>query len=173
MAARSAPAPLAEARERVVDALQRSDLTWTVVRPTGFFNDMAEVFGLARRGLNVIVGDGRNHINPIHGTDLAEEAVRSLGDSSRHDRALDLGGPDTYTFHELGLLAGEALGRRVRTIAIPPALIGVASVAATPFNANAAALLKAVQFLGVTDAVGTPVGRHHLPDFFRELAARH
>lgn len=168
-----AGAPLAEARERVVDALQRSDLTWTVLRPTGFFNDMAEIFGLARRGLNVIVGDGRNHINPIHGADLAAEAVRGLRDPSRHDRALDLGGPDTYAFRELGLLAGEALGRRVRTIAIPPALIGAASVAATPFNANAAALLKAVQFLGVTDAVGTPVGRHHLPDFFRELAARH
>ena len=73
---------------------------------------------------------------------------------------------------ELGLLAGDALGRRVRTIAIPPALIGAASVAATPFNANAAALLKAAQLLGATDAVGTPVGNHHLPDFFRELAAR-
>ncbi len=165
-------APLAEARERVVDALQRSDLTWTVLRPTGFFNDMAEIFGLARRGLNVIVGDGRHRINPIHGADLAEEAVRILRDPSRHDRALDVGGPDTYTFRALGLLAGEALGRRVRTIAIPPALLGVASAAAAPVNANAAALLNAAQLLGATDAVGTPVGRHHLPDFFRELAAR-
>lgn len=164
-------APVAEARERVVDALQRSGLTWTVLRPTGFFNDMAAIFRLARHGLNVIVGDGQSRVNPIHGADLAEEIVRGLHDPSRHNRALDVGGPDTYTFRALGELAGEAIGRRVHTISIPPALIGAASAAAAPLNANAAALLKTAQLLGNTDAVGTPVGHHHLRDLFHELAA--
>jgi len=162
--------PIAEARERVVDALQRSDITWTVLRPTGLFNDMAEIAGMARRGLNVVVGDGRSRINPIHGADVAEEVIHCIADTSRHNRAMDLGGPDTYTYRELGLLAGEVFGRRVRTISIPPSLIGLAGTALTPFNGNAAALLKMVQLLGETDVVGTPVGDHHLRDFFRELA---
>jgi uncharacterized protein YbjT (DUF2867 family) len=118
----------------------------------------------------VVIGEGRHLINPLHGADLAEVVVHGIDDASRHNLAMDVGGPDIYTYRELGLLAGEVFGRRVRTISIPLSLIRLAGAAAGPFSANAAALLKMAELLGETDVVGTPVGDHHLRDFFRDLA---
>ncbi|MEZ4533788.1 MAG: SDR family oxidoreductase [Cyanobacteriota/Melainabacteria group bacterium] len=48
--------PLFDARERVVDALKVSGMKYTVVRPNGFFNDMAAMFIMAKQGRFVILG---------------------------------------------------------------------------------------------------------------------
>ena len=50
--------PQIEARERVVDALRAGSTPWTVIRPSGFFNDMSEILGMARRGRVWIRGRG-------------------------------------------------------------------------------------------------------------------
>ena len=167
-----AQVPVAEARERVVDALKASGLTWTVLRPTGFFNDMAEIFGMVRQlGLNLVVGDGASLINPIHGADTAEQVVRAVADPALHNRAVPLGGPDTFTFKGLGELAGEVLGREPRLLSLPMWSLRLAETLAKPFSTNAAGLLKASELLFDVDGVGPPVGTHHLRDFFEELKA--
>jgi uncharacterized protein YbjT (DUF2867 family) len=77
-------APILRPREEFVRRLEESPLTWTVLRPTGAFNDMREVFRLARRGWGVVLGDGRHRINPAHPADIAAVAVRALTDTSLH-----------------------------------------------------------------------------------------
>src|SRR5690348_683152 len=62
--------PILEPRERFVDALRQSGLAWTIIRPTGAFNDMRAIFDQARRGRVWLLGTGSAHINPIHPTDL-------------------------------------------------------------------------------------------------------
>lgn len=57
------------AKQRFVDELSVSGLGRTVICPTGYFNDMAEVFRMAERGTAYVIGDAR--MNPIHGADLA------------------------------------------------------------------------------------------------------
>jgi len=161
----------AEARERVVDALMASGITWTVLRPTGFFNDMEELFKMARRGVFYVIGDGTTRINPIHGADVAEQVVRCIGDPQAHNQAMGIGGPDVFTTRQIGELAFEALGRPPKIRSIPPWLLGTASFLLTPFNANAAALLRAMQVVSMMDMTGTPCGGHRLRDFFLELAS--
>ena len=43
------------------------------VRPSGYFSDMGAVLDMARRGRVLLVGDGHNRFNPIHGRDLARQ----------------------------------------------------------------------------------------------------
>ncbi len=161
----------AEARERVVDALMASDLTWTVLRPTGFFNDMAELFKMARRGVFYVIGSGTTRINPIHGADLAEEVVRCIRHTSAHNKAIAVGGPDVFTVREIGELAFDVLQRTPRIRSIPPWLLSAGSLVLSPFNANAAALLRAMEVTSEMDMTGRPCGRHRLRDFFLELMA--
>ncbi|NIQ40022.1 MAG: NAD(P)H-binding protein [Proteobacteria bacterium] len=161
----------ADARERVVDALVGSGLTWTVLRPTGFFNDMEELFKMARRGTFYVIGDGTALINPIHGADVADQVVRCIRDHRIQNQAIGIGGPDVFTTRQIGELAFEALGRPPKIRSIPPWLLGGVSLVLSPFNPNAATLLRAMQVLSDMDMTGTPCGRHRLRDFFFELAA--
>jgi uncharacterized protein YbjT (DUF2867 family) len=162
----------AEARERVVDALMASGLTWTVLRPTAFFNDMGELFKMARRGVFYVIGSGATRINPIHGADLAEETVRCIRDESAQNQTFEIGGPDVFTARQIGELAFEVLRRPPKIRSLPPWLFGAGSILMRPFNVNAAALLRAMQITSEMDMTGRPCGRHRLRDFFLELASK-
>jgi uncharacterized protein YbjT (DUF2867 family) len=162
---------LADARERVVDELASSDMRALVLRPTGFFNDMAEFFEMARRGRVYLVGDGSTRLNPIDGADIAEELVRLLAADSG-EGAVSLGGPDTFTLRGVGELAFEVLGKRPRFATIPTALVRAVAAVARPFNANAAALGQAFVAMVSHDAVAPSVGSRRLRPFYEQLAGR-
>lgn len=162
---------LVEARERVANTLRASGMRWTILRPTGYFNDMADYFAMARRGTAWIIGDGRGKINPIHGADLAAEAVRAVVDPSLWDAGEDVGGPETFTLRELAELAFAVLGRPPRIRTISPALLRGAAALIRPVNGNVAALLRLAALIGQLDFVGAPRGSHRLRAFFEELQA--
>jgi uncharacterized protein YbjT (DUF2867 family) len=163
--------PLIDARERVVDRLGASPMQTTILRPTGFFNDMAEYFAMAQRGRVWLLGDGQTKVNPIHGADLARVAADALG-AATPPATRSVGGPDTYTQREIAALAFAAVGTAVRTSRIPPWLLTTLGYLATPVSANAGALLRMFTILGRRDVVGEATGDHHLPDFFAELGAK-
>lgn len=161
----------AACREQVVDDLVASGLPWTVLRPTGFFNDMGDFFKMAAAGTGWLVGDGSVQMNPIHGADLAAEAVRCLEDPAERGQAHDVGGPDVLSWRRIQEMAFEALGRPPRLRRAPAWLLGAGSAVVRPFNPMVGDLLHAVRRLSAWGAVGRPVGTHHLADFFAELAA--
>jgi len=161
--------PLIDAREAVVDRLRASRMQSIVLRPTGFFNDMEEIFGMARRGRVWLIGDGRTRVNPIHGADLARVAA-DLAAAPSPPAARAVGGPDALSQRQIAELAFAALDRPVRTARVPAWLVAGLGYAATPLSRNAGALLRMFALLGRRDAVGEPVGERHLADHFRELA---
>jgi uncharacterized protein YbjT (DUF2867 family) len=161
--------PLVDARERVVERLRAGSMAATILRPTGFFNDLAEYLDMARRGRVWLIGDGTSRINPIHGADLAE-VVADVLDVAHGPDELSVGGPDVYTQQEIAKLAFAAVGRPVRTGRVPAWLVRGFGRAAGPFNPNLGALLRMFAILAERDAVGDPVGHHHLPDFFEQRA---
>lgn len=161
--------PLVEARERVVDRLGQSPMGATILRPTGFFNDMAEYLQMARRGRVWLIGDGSTRLNPIHGADLADVAAQVLADPDPPN-VRSVGGPDTFTQREIAKLAFDVLGTPVHTGRLPVWLVTALGYAATPISPNAGAILRMFALLGRRDAVGEPVGTHRLRDAFVELA---
>jgi deazaflavin-dependent oxidoreductase (nitroreductase family) len=163
-------APILRPREEFVRRLKGSGLRWTVLRPTGAFNDMAGIFRLAERGWGLVLGDGEHRINPVHAADIAGEAVRSITDPSLRDAEFGFGGPETYTQAGIARLASRALGKPQRIVRVPYRIVDAAVAIIRPFNRNAAGFLELFRRAASREAVGTPVGSHGLWDFYRSLA---
>lgn len=164
--------PIAEARERVVDALRAGPMHTTVLRPTGFFNDMQEIFEMARGGRVWLLGDGDQPFNPVHGADLAELVVDAARRGPEAPTDIDAGGPDDLTLHQVGELAFAALGKPARFSRVPVGVVSALAALARPFSANAHALLTMFVVMSERGGVASTRGRQHLADFYAELAAQ-
>jgi uncharacterized protein YbjT (DUF2867 family) len=162
---------LAQAKERFVDALEVAPIEHTVVRPTGFFSDMAAFLTMARRGRAFLVGDGQRRINPVSGDDLATACVEAALSGCRER---EVGGPEVFSHAQIVRTAAEVVGRRVRVRHIPERAARTA-LAALRASTPERVYGPAEFFLAVmtSDMVAPTCGSDRLADFFRtELAAR-
>lgn len=159
--------PTAEARERVVDRLRKSSMSFAVLRPSGFYNDMLEVLQMAKQGRVWMFGDGSRRFNPIHGADLAAACVQCFdGDENL---AREVGGPEVLTMREVGELAFAALDKPARFGRLPLAVLRIAAALARPFNTNLHAFLRMMDAFHRGPAQLAPaVGTHRLGPFFEE-----
>jgi len=162
--------PQIEAREQVADAIVAGAKPWTIVRPSGFFNDMSEIFEMARKGRVWIPGDGNVPFNPIHGADLARVCVDQFGREAAYGAHIDAGGPDILTFRDIGRLCFEALGIEGRITALPLWSVRALGTVVRPFNINVASLILMMTAFADSDATTDRYGTHHLADFFAALA---
>jgi uncharacterized protein YbjT (DUF2867 family) len=105
-----------EAKEKFVTELQASGIDYCVIRPTGFFVDLAEFYNMALKGRIYLFGDGRYQSNPIHGEDLAEVCVDAI-DASTNE--IEVGGPDILTQTEIAKIAFEAINKPAKITYIP------------------------------------------------------
>ena len=161
---------LADARETVVDALRESRMSATILRPTGFFNDMAEFFAMAQKGRVWLLGDGSARLNPIHGADLGGAVASAFARPKLAYDALSLGGPDILSMREIGGLAFRVLGRTARFGHVPNMIVRGFGKVAKPFNANMGALAEAFSTLAGDGGVAPAWGTHRLEAFYRHLA---
>lgn len=160
-----AASPLIEARERVVDRLRAGPMTETIIRPTGFFNDMRAFRDMAERGRVWLIGDHQTRINPIHGADLGEVIREAFASDDTSDRSV--GGPDVLSQAEVAHLAFEGAGRRTEKVStVPSGVVRAIGRLIGPVNPNAGANLRMFAVMGEQDMVGEPIGTHHLADEF-------
>ena len=105
--------------------IAQSGLSYSILRPTVLFgrediliNNIAYL--MRRFPVFLVPGDGQYHLQPVYVDDLAvlaEDAVHG-GIAG----TLDAVGPEVFTFRELVLTIGEAIGRRPRLISVAPAM---------------------------------------------------
>jgi uncharacterized protein YbjT (DUF2867 family) len=159
----------ARAHEAVVDALARSGVARTVVRPTGFFWIFEEILRMARSGRAGVVGDGSARTNPIHEADLADACADAVAAGVPE---LSVGGPEVLTREEIARLALAACGKSPRVAHVPPAVARTLAAVARPFHTRIAAVLEFGVAVGLVDVVAPRRGSRTLGAHFRELAAR-
>jgi len=104
------------AKERFVDALKASGLDYCIIRPSGFYSDMAVFFKMAKKDKIHLFGKGQYSMNPIHGEDLAEVCVAQL---ERYEREVNVGGAEIFTQTEMAHLAFEVLHKPANIIYLP------------------------------------------------------
>jgi len=104
------------AKEMFVEQLIKSGMDYCIIRPNGFFSDMAEFFHMAKRGRVYLFGNGEMEVNPIHGKDLATFCLDSIG---KPDKEMEIGGPETLTHNEIASLAFVTLGTKPKIVHIP------------------------------------------------------
>lgn len=161
---------LVDAKERFVQELERSTLSSLVVRPTGFFSDMKEFLGMARKGRGYVFGDGSIRFNPIHGADLAEAIADAMETSAAE---LDIGGPDVFSMEQIVCHAFAALERPARITRLPDwtrRLVLWLLPRTTPLR-----VYGPIQFFLAAaglDMAAPPYGTRRLRDYFREEARK-
>lgn len=108
--------------------LQRSGLTWSVVRPTAYFKSLSGQVARVEAGKPFLIfGDGTlTACKPISDRDLADYLVDCLDDPARQGRVLPIGGPGpAETPRRQGERLFELVGREPRFQSVPPALLNV------------------------------------------------
>ena len=107
---------ICDAKERFAEELKASGLDYCIIRPNGFFSDMAEFFEMAKKGRVYLFGKGVLKTNPIHGKDLATVCVAAI---NRGDKEILVGGPETLTHQEIALSAFDVVGSKPKITYIP------------------------------------------------------
>ena len=164
--------PIAEAREKVAQAVQESGLDYTIFAPTGFFNDMAEFFFAAqKRGAIRLFGGGGGRINPLSALDFGEEVVRVILDSERRNGVREVGGCETFTHRQIAELAFKALEQEPQIHYLAPWTVNLVATLVRPFHYNAYSLFKFFEYIARTpDVTGEALGWRRLENFFANLA---
>lgn len=111
--------PLVAAKSAFVRELTEARIASSVIAPTGYFSDMADVLHMAQAGRVWLFGNGQTRINPIHGADLASALYGAVAAGKTW---LDVGGPQTFTQSELAQLCFDLLDRPARITYLPDVL---------------------------------------------------
>lgn len=168
------------AKEAAVDALSaachEAGAAFTVIRPTAYFSDLTDrAFDSVRKeGRHTVLADGSHRINPVDGEDVAAFIASCISDPVKAGFEYQLGGPDIFSFREIGTLAAEVLGRadslKIRMIPIWPLRLAAALASAAGLALRAsrrsAAMLQWMIWSGTHDAVAPVCGTRRLRDTF-------
>lgn len=112
--------------------LQKSDLVWTIVRPTAFFKSLSGQLDRLQKGKPFLIfGDGKlTACKPISDPDLAQFIVNSLSDETHHNAILPIGGPGpAITPLEQGEELFRLMGKQPKFQSVSPKLLsGIAGI---------------------------------------------
>ncbi|TDJ46268.1 MAG: NAD-dependent epimerase/dehydratase family protein [Gammaproteobacteria bacterium] len=177
--------PLQLAKLKMEDALMRSGIEYTIVRPTAYFwvfDTQTKMIMKGKPGYVVGTGNQATH-NPIAKEDLAEFMVSSISNSERRNRVFILGGPDVpdniITYRDSLKMVFESLGKEPKIVSIP-AWVLTALIRITWFIGLFvrkigvfSAFLKVTQYYLVNDmrapGYGSKTLKQHLMDTNRNI----
>lgn len=164
---------IGEARQRVSDAVMSSGLNYTIWEPTGFFNDMEELFSFAKKtNVVALMGAGDAVLNPLSALDLGEEIARMLREDDLPSSVRPVGGPETLHQRDAAQMISDVLGIKPRSVRVPLATYPLIERVSRPFNQNLSALFAFFSFVArEKDMRGAPIGRRSMRLFYRNLAS--
>jgi uncharacterized protein YbjT (DUF2867 family) len=160
---------IVKAHEDFVDVLARSGLAFTVVRPTGYFSDMEEIFTMAFKGRVFLFGDGSKRTNPIHGADLAKRCIDAIDCG---ETEIEIGGPEVLTWREIANVAFAVQDKRPKITTIPLWVVRPVISVMQLLNRHQAELLAFFSTMATRDVIGPANGSRTLQAHFLDLANR-
>jgi uncharacterized protein YbjT (DUF2867 family) len=158
---------ICEAKELFVEQLIMSGLEYCIIRPNGFFSDMTELYTMAKKGRVYLFGDGEFKTNPIHGEDLAVVCVDAI---DKHDKEIEVGGPETLTHNQIAAIAFEILGIKPKISRIPNWVRLVVLKMVRLFSGSK--VYGPIEFFMTVmamDMVAPEYGKHTLREYFTNL----
>ena len=103
--------------------VRRSDLDWTIVRPSVVFGDGGEFVPFTKMlttpYLTGLPGGGRTRFQPLWVGDLAPMLAEAVADDQHVGETYELGGPAVLTLAEVATLAYRADGKPLTVLPIP------------------------------------------------------
>ncbi len=150
----------ADAKRLAEDAVSRSGLRFTILRPTLIVGpgspNLKALEQLALLPVIVMPGNGRVRVQPIDVKDVAQSIAETLRRGAFANETLDIGGPDVLTMEAfLQQLRTARSGRRARVLHLPLAALSIPLRAAAAMGLGrflpiTAGQLSSFRFDGVT-----------------------
>jgi nucleoside-diphosphate-sugar epimerase len=120
------------------EVVKSSRLKWCIVRPPVVYGprdrEVLKVFRAARLGIAPVFGDGSQQLSAVHAADLAS-ALLAVSEAPAQGRTYHACHPEIFTSADFTRRVGEAMGRGVKTVRIPP-LLGRALLSVTEMSAR-------------------------------------
>lgn len=105
-------APTFKAKREVEKYLIASGLTYTILRPSGFANNLLPLAERFREtGIYLLVGDPQHRSSIVSTDDLAQIAVDSVTAEGAKNQILPVGGPDILTREEIPRIFARLFNR--------------------------------------------------------------
>jgi uncharacterized protein YbjT (DUF2867 family) len=126
-AAPDSPLELSRMKAAAEQHLRTASSSWTIVRSAAFAQlwiDLLEQTA-ARGGRPLVFGRGRQPIQFVSVDDVAQAVAIALFDESLRGHAIEIGGPDRWTFTRLAEAVQAAAGRPGPPRHVPPAMLNV------------------------------------------------
>lgn len=163
------PMSLHRAKYAAEQHLRRSDLSWTVLRPSAYVETWVRIVGakLASGGPALVFGRADNPINFVSAQDVAALVERATTDPGLRNRAVDVPGSDNLTMTELADHLGATSVKHV-----PRTALRVLSTVLPPFAPAFARQAHAAVVMDTTDMTADATAvRDAFPDITWHPAA--
>jgi uncharacterized protein YbjT (DUF2867 family) len=108
------------AKQNAEKILAKSGISYTVLRPSGYFFDFRDLLAAAIAGRYHVVDEGTAKVQPLHQDDVAAILVVSINNTKVMNKIVPLGGPEIFTYNDLGALFGEVLKKEIAIIRLAP-----------------------------------------------------
>ena len=157
--------PNVQAHEKFVRELKAAKIESAIIRPTGYYSEIGQFVARARRGFMLMVGDGYQRSNPIHGADLAKVCVDAVDGTAKE---VEVGGPEVFTYLEMVDLAIELAQTKPIVFPLPLWAADGLVAAVGLFNRDVHDVALFATTLSRVDFVAPLYGTHRLRDFFEQ-----
>ncbi|MEQ9368965.1 MAG: SDR family oxidoreductase [Coleofasciculus chthonoplastes F3-SA18-01] len=105
-------APVFKAKRATEKYLQRSDITYTILRPSGFTSNLLPLAERFREtGVYLLNGNPKHRSSIVSTDDLAKIAVDSISLEAAHNQIFPVGGPDILQREEIPHIFGRVFNR--------------------------------------------------------------
>jgi len=157
--------PNIQAHEKFVRELKAANIESAIIRPTGYYSEIGQFVARARNGFMLMVGDGYQRSNPIHGADLAKVCVDAVDGTVKE---VEVGGPEVFTYLEMVDLAIEIAQTKPIVFPLPLWAADGLVAAVGLFNRDVHDVALFATTLSRIDFVAPLYGTHRLRDFFEQ-----
>lgn len=164
---RDVDVPVIQAKRCFEEALIKSTLKWQIVRPSGFFTDMTDVWKMALRGTVHLFGDGQSKISPIDPVDVAEAITDLL--EAKPGQILSVGGPEDLTWNEIAELACQVAEKSCTIRHWPKWLLRATLAITRVISRTAYGSLSFLGYVMTNDTTAPNHGSRSLEEFFQVL----
>ena len=161
--------PMLEAKHQFEEKLKASGLAYTIIRPTGYFYDIAHVFQpMIEKGKVTLLGHKDHPVNVIDTPDLADFIVSKIPE--KENKTYEVGGTDTYNYKEIAELFFNAAHKKVKISRAPVFLFDLIIKKAAKKDDGSEAIIRFSKWTLTHVMEGsTKVGTHSFKEYVKSL----
>ncbi len=133
--------PMLDSKFKFEEELKKSGLLYSIVRPTGYFYDIAHVFmPMIEKGKVTLLGKKNYPVNVIETSDLASFIIEHV--ETKENSFDEIGGKETYNYEEIAKMFFAAANKKAKISRAPVFLFDLIIKKAKKKNDGSEAIIR-------------------------------